>query len=443
MSRNSNKKAISFLKGMIIFLIGIVVGLLLLTAILNIGDKKEATSDHTINNIDQVESDVANRTTEATQQITTEAYSEQPATEAPAATPDDAAAPVDQNADPDVEAILDKMSLHEKVCQLFVVTPEALTGYAQVTEFGDTSKQSFDQYPVGGIAYFSQNLESNEQTKAMLTGIQNYAKEKSGFPILLTVDEEGGTVARCAEKLNVPKIESMYNYKDQGTEKAYENSSTIAKYLKDLGFNMDCAPVADTWSNPSNTVIGKRAYSDNYQQTAELVGSAVKGYEDNGIISCLKHFPGHGNTAEDSHTSTATTDKSIDQLRTEEYLPFQSGINSGCDVVMVGHITVTSISNDPATVSKDIVTGELRGKLGFNGVVITDALNMGAIANKYSSSGELAIKCIEAGDDMLLMINDFKSAEAAVEEAVKNGTISEERINESVRRILKLKLSMK
>ena len=445
MSRDSNKKAISFLKGMIIFLVGIVVGLLLLTVVLNMSDKKEATSEHEING------DVVSSKTESTTElITTEAATvEQPVQpeEIPEATPSQPADETDkpQNnaaADPNVEAIIDKMDIHTKVCQLFVVTPEALTGFSQVTEFGDTSKSSFDSYPVGGLVYFAQNIESAEQTKTMLTNTQSYAKEKTGIPVILCVDEEGGSVARCADKIgSLPKLQPMYTYKDQGTQTAYDNAKTIATYLKDLGFNLDAAPVADTWSNSSNTVIGKRAYSDKFSETAELVSSAVKGFEENGVKCTLKHFPGHGDTATDSHTSTATTSKTLDQLSSEEYLAFQSGISAGAEVIMVGHITVTSVSNEPATVSKDIVTGELRNKLGFNGVVITDALNMGAVSNNYSS-GELAVKCIQAGDDLLLMPTDFKAAVTAVEDAVKNGTISEERIDESLRRILTLKMKM-
>ena len=438
-----DKKAISFLKGMIIFLIGIVVGLLLLTIVLNISDKKDPVAKHEING------DVVNQTTAEPVEVTTEdnfqPITEEPTTEAIATAdnPEKEEKPANNAAaDPNVEATLSKMSLHDKVCQMFVVTPEALTGFSQVTEFGDTSKSSFDSYPVGGLIYFSQNIESEEQLKTMLTNTQSYAKEKTGIPVMLSVDEEGGSVARCADKIgSVPKLEPMFNYKDQGTEKAYDNAKTVAGYLKNLGFNMDFAPIADTWTNPSNTVIGKRAYSDNYNQASELVASAVKGYEDTGIRCTLKHFPGHGDTAQDSHAGTATTSRTLEELSSGEYLPFKSGIDAGAGIVMVGHITVTSVTQEPASISKDIVTGELRNKLGYDGVVVTDALNMGAISNNYSS-GEAAVKCIQAGDDLLLMPADFKASVSAVEEAVKNGTISEERINESVRRILKLKLKM-
>ncbi|MCR5104559.1 MAG: glycoside hydrolase family 3 [Eubacterium sp.] len=348
----------------------------------------------------------------------------------------------DQSAsDPSVESILSKMSLHDKVCQMFIVTPESLTGVDQVTEAGDATKESYKQNPVGGLVYFSQNLESTDQTKKMLSNMQHYANEISGFPIFLAVDEEGGTVARCEEKLGATQLNDMYNYKSEGTGTAYNNAATIAGYLKDYGFNLDFAPVADTWSNPSNTVIGKRAYSDDFNEASILVASAVKGFKDSGVACTLKHFPGHGDTMEDSHTSSATTSKTIDQMQNEEFLAFKSGIAEGADMVMVGHITVTSEDSEPATVSKKIVTDVLRNSLGYNGVVVTDALNMGAVSNTYSSS-ELSVKCVDAGVDIMLMPTDFKSAVSGLESAVESGQISESRIDESVRRILKVKMSM-
>ena len=344
--------------------------------------------------------------------------------------------------DADVEQLLSKMSLHDKVCQLFIVTPEAVTGVGQVTEAGNATKSSLEQYPVGGIIYFSSNLQSVDQTKSMLSNTQNFAKEINGIPIFLAVDEEGGTVARCADKLGVTKFNDMYTYKDQGTETAYSNAATIGGYLKDLGFNLDFAPVADTWSNSANTVIGKRAYSDDFSQTADLVASAVKGFKGTGVACTIKHFPGHGDTSTDTHTSSAYTDKTSDQMMNEEYLAFKSGIAAGTDMVMVGHITASAISSEPASVSKEVVTGELRGKLGYDGVVVTDAMNMGAVADTYASS-QIGVKCINAGVDIILMPSDFKACQMGLEQAVKNGEISEDRINESVRRILKLKLSMK
>ena len=343
--------------------------------------------------------------------------------------------------DPEVEKILSGMSIHEKCCQLFMITPEALTGYTQVTEAGDTTRNYFKEYPVGGLIYFSNNISSSSQVKALLENTTKIAEETSGVPIFLGVDEEGGTVARCGDKLDVTQFKDMYEYKDLGTGTAYSNAKTIATYLKDLGFNTDFAPVADTWSNSENTVIGKRAYSDNFSETAELVSSAVLGFKDVGVVCSLKHFPGHGDTTTDTHEGAAVVEKTSSQLMQEEYLAFKSGIDAGADMVMVGHITAKAISDEPASVSKEVVTGELREKLGYDGIVITDALNMGAVSNSYSSS-ELGVKCVEAGVDIILMPSDFRSCLSGLEDAVNSGKISEERINESVRRILRVKLSM-
>ncbi len=330
------------------------------------------------------------------------------------------------------------MSLHQKICQMFIVTPESLTGYDLVTASGDATRSALEEYPVGGLIYFAANLEDTAQTKEMLSGASGIAKELGQIPLFLAVDEEGGTVARCADKLGTTKFSPMYDYKDQGAPTAYSNAYTIASDIKGLGFNLDFAPVADTWSNPSNTVIGKRAYSDDFIDTGILVASAVKGFKDGGVYCSLKHFPGHGDTAEDSHFGTATSSKTLDELERDEYQAFKAGMMAGADMVMVGHITMTNIDNQPATLSKTMITDELRGRLGFDGVVVTDSLAMGAVADMYGS-GELAVKIVEAGADILLMPKDMKAAVEGLEKAVESGQISEERINESLRRILVLK----
>ncbi len=337
-----------------------------------------------------------------------------------------------------IDSMLSDMSLHEKVCQLFIVTPESLTGMGQVVAAGNTTKNALQNYPVGGLIYFSANLESVSQTKAMLANTTAMQKDLQMIPLFYGIDEEGGKVARAASKLGTTVFEPMYSYKDQGGDVALQNARTIASDIAGLGFNLDFAPVADTWSNPDNTVIGTRAYSDDFTETAALVAAAVEGFHEGGVACSLKHFPGHGDTSQDSHTEEATSNKTIDELIQNEYLAFESGITAGADMVMVGHITMTNIDGIPASISPVMITDELRGRLGYDGVVITDSLAMGAVANNYSSA-ELAVKVLNAGADILLMPADFQAAEAGVEAAVSNGTISEERINESVRRILRLK----
>ncbi|SEF47120.1 beta-N-acetylhexosaminidase [Eubacterium ruminantium] len=342
--------------------------------------------------------------------------------------------------DSKVDDIVNNMSLHDKICQMFIVTPEALTGYESCTAAGETTKECLKEYPVSGVIYFDNNLESREQVIEMTDNMQAFGKEINGLPLFISVDEEGGTVSRCSYKLGTTEFSNMYEYKDEGVGTAYENAKTIAEDIKQFGFNLDFAPVADTWSNSENTVIGRRAYSDDYEETAELVASAVKGFNDGGVICTLKHFPGHGDTAEDSHSGSAYVSKTLEELEEQEFLAFKSGIDAGAEMVMVGHITMTNVDNLPATISSKIITDELRGKLGYKGVVITDALEMGAISNNYSSE-EISVLCIKAGVDIMLMPASLSNAVKGVEAAVESGELSEERINESVRRIVKLKLT--
>ena len=336
------------------------------------------------------------------------------------------------------DRIIAGMSLHEKICQMFIVTPESLTGYDVVTASGETTKNCLAEYPVGGLIYFTQNLEDTDQTRSMLSDANSISLDLGGLPLFLAIDEEGGDVARCADALGTTSFDPMYTYKDEGESTAYSNAYTIAKDISALGFNLDFAPVADTWSNPDNTVIGQRAYSDDFAETAKLVASAVKGFSEGGVYTTLKHVPGHGDTAEDSHYGTATSDKTLDELAQNEYLAFKSGIDAGADMVMMGHITMTAVDQLPASVSKVMITDELRGKLGYDGVVVTDSLAMGAVADMYEPS-ELSVKVVQAGADILLMPADLDQAVWGLENAVESGQLSEERINESLRRILILK----
>ena len=296
-----------------------------------------------------------------------------------------------------VEKTLADMSLRDKVCQMMFVRPESITGIDVVTAAGDTTKSALEQYPVGGIVYFAQNMESKDQVKEMIDNSQSYSK----VGLFISTDEEGGMVNRLMNTVGTTYIDSMYNYKDEGTQKAHDNAYTIASDMAALGFNMDFAPVADVWSNPDNTVIGERAYSDDYSQAAELVGSAVKGFEDGGVMCTLKHFPGHGDTAEDSHYSSAYVRRTKDEIMADEMQPFTAGIDAGAEFVMVGHLIVPDIDELPATLSYKITTEMLRNEMHFEGIAITDSLAMSSIADNYGV-GESAVMSIKAGIDMLL-----------------------------------------
>lgn len=335
-----------------------------------------------------------------------------------------------------VDETLAGMTLHEKVCQMMFVTPEELTGEDGVTVAGDATRQALENYPVGGIVYFAKNLESQDQVKEMIDNSQKY----SSIGLFVATDEEGGVVNRLMDTVGTTYIGSMYYYKDDGDETAYENAYTIANDMSALGFNLDFAPVADVWSNPDNTVIGERAYSDDYAQAAELVGNAVKGFNDGGVMCTLKHFPGHGDTAEDSHYSSAYVHRTKEEIMADEMQPFRSGIEAGAEFVMVGHLIVPDIDEVPATLSYKIATGILRDELKFEGVAITDSFEMESIADNYSVD-DAVVMSVKAGMDMILQPKDMASAVNSIEQAVANGELSEDRIDESVRRILTLKES--
>lgn len=333
------------------------------------------------------------------------------------------------------EELLSGMTLREKLCQLMIVRPEVLTGESPVTAAGETTRLALETYPVGGLIYSVDNLVTQEQTREMISNTQSYSK----LPLFISADEEGGNVGRLMYKLGTTWVNSMYSYKDEGADTAYANAKTIGTDMVSCLFNTDFAPVADVWTNPENTVIGDRAYSDDFEQAAELVASAVRGFTDAGVVCCLKHFPGHGDTSTDTHEGAAVVSKSLDELRAGEFLPFVSGIEAGADMVMIGHITVTSVDPEPATISKAIITDVLRGELGWDGVVISDSLDMGALAGY--DNGEVCVKFLEAGGDILLGIPDIETALTALEAAVTDGRLTESRIDESVQRVLELKIS--
>ncbi len=349
----------------------------------------------------------------------------------PTPTPEPTPDPVQVKA----EELLSGMTLREKLCQLMIVRPETLTGESPVTAAGETTRLALESYPVGGLIYSVDNLVTQEQTREMITNTQSYSE----IPLFISADEEGGNVGRLMYKLGTTWVNDMYSYKDMGEDTAYANAYTIGSDMVSCLFNTDFAPVADVWTNPENTVIGDRAYSDDFAQASELVAAAVRGFTDAGVVCCVKHFPGHGDTSTDTHEGAAVVDKSLDELRAGELLPFESGIDAGVDMVMVGHITVTAVDDEPATISKAVITDLLREELGWDGIVITDSLDMGALAGY--DNGEVCVRFLEAGGDILLGVPDIEAALTALETAVTDGRLTEQRIDESVQRVLELKIA--
>ncbi len=350
------------------------------------------------------------------------------------------------SADRRAAEILSGMTLEQKVAQLFMVTPEALTGYTKVTAAGEATKQSFEQYPVGGVIYMADNLVDRQQTRTMLENMEAYSMELLGIPVFLGVDEEGGTVARIAknEAFDVENIGNMSEIGASGdTKKAREAGSTIGAYLAELGFNLDFAPVADVWSNKENTVVKYRSFGSDAALVRRMVVAEIEGLKEQGILSVVKHFPGHGSTAGDSHKGAAVVEKTLQELRECDLIPFAGAVEAGVPFVMVGHLSVPQVTCDdvPAVLSEEIIQKILREELGFDGIVITDALDMDAVTDYYSPQ-EAAVMAIAAGADMLLMPEDFVAAYEGVLCAVRDGRLAQERIDASVLRILKAKTGM-
>lgn len=354
-----------------------------------------------------------------------------------------------------VEELLQQMTLRQKVGQLFMVRPDALDLSVPQEEIDDDKAdgvqsmteemcRALEAYPVGGICQFGKNIKAPQQILAFNEALQ----AASAIPLLISVDEEGGSVARLANNpaFALPQYESAFSVGTSGdADEALQMGKTIGKYLKEYGFNMDFAPVADVWTNPENTVIGKRAFSRDAGTVAEMARDMAQGLQSEGILPTFKHFPGHGDTAEDSHSGLAHTEKTKAEMLTCELLPFVQGKDESQTApraVMVGHIAAPALGTGetPASLSHSVVTELLREELlaGEDVLVITDSLAMGAVTEQYSP-GEAAIEAFLAGNDMLLMPAGLEEAFDAVLGAVQEGRIPEERLDESVARILRFK----
>ena len=353
----------------------------------------------------------------------------------------------------EVEAMLKKMTLREKVGQMFFVRVESLDPSIEWTTYDDLANLKNQEitmkmrkvnhdYPVGGIILYAWNIEDETQ----LASIIKQVRSLNGSP-LLCIDEEGGRVSRIANNPNfhVKKYESMAAIGATGDPKnAYECGNTIGTYLKRYDFDIDFAPVADVNTNPDNIIIGPRAFSDDPTVAAPMVTNYLQGLKDAGITGCIKHFPGHGDTTNDTHSGYVQSLKTWDEMNQCEMVTFRAGIQWGCQLIMTAHIAVPNVTgtNIPSTLSPVVLQDKLRGELGYQNIIITDGMEMGAITMHYTS-GEAAVGSIKAGVDIVLGPRDFTEAFDAVIAAVNNGTLSEERINQSVRRILTLRYAMK
>ena len=349
------------------------------------------------------------------------------------------------------EQLLAKMSLEEKVGQLFLIRPESLDasltpeqvhstrdyGTPQLTE---EMAALLKQYPAGGIAIFGKNIADPDQLETFLSDFQ----QNSSLPLIFAIDEEGGSVSRIANTptFQVPQFSGAGAIGAAGDpEKAREMGSAIGQYLRQYGFHLDFAPVVDINSNPDNIIIGSRSFGSDAQTVSTMANAMIDGLHSAGIMACIKHFPGHGDTSGDSHDGYVSISKSWEELLQCELIPFINALDK-TDLVMAAHISTPYITGDglPASLSPTMLTNKLRGELGYDGVIITDSLAMGAITQNYSSA-ESSVLAFTAGADLLLMPSDYIAAYEGILSAVQNGEISMARLDESVLRILRLKLA--
>lgn len=359
-----------------------------------------------------------------------------PTVSAPSPTP----APAPEPTPDPVEERLSLMTTEEKVGQLLVA---GIEGYTP----GEDGRIAIEDYKVGGIILFSRNVENAAQLAELTNGLKKL--NENYVNLFMAVDEEGGRVSRMPGE--VTDLPSAYAYIQNGGD-PYLRGVVLAEACKTFGFNLDFAPTLDIWSNPENTVIGDRAFGSNAADVTASGPECAYGMIDGGVVPVVKHFPGHGDTAEDSHKSLPVVNKSLEWLRQEELMPFQLAIQGlslfrerelvGVPAVMVAHILMTEIDPQrPASLSHEVVTGLLREQMGFDGMVVTDDLTMAAISNTYGMD-EAAVLALEAGCDLLLVCHKSENLQAAYDallEAVNSGRVSQARLDESVRRILTVK----
>ena len=343
------------------------------------------------------------------------------------------------------EEVLSRMTLEQKVAQLFFVTPEQLTGYEKVTAAGDVTREALAATPVGGLCYFSANITGADQLTQMLAATDGFARQSgAGVPAFLGVDEEGGRlVARVANSgyFDVEKFPDMAKVGATGDDsQAAHVGSTIGSYLRRIGFTVDFAPDADVLTNPDNTAIGVRSFGSDPALVSRMVAAEVKAMSATGVLSCAKHFPGHGDTAADSHTGEAVSTRTLEDLEACEYEPFRAAIAAGVPMVMVGHIKTPNAAADdlPASLSPFMIGKTLRGELGFGGIIISDSFSMGAVT-QYFGAADAAVRFLQAGGDMVLMPESLRDAYQGILDAVGSGALDSARIDESCLRVLKAK----
>lgn len=349
-------------------------------------------------------------------------------------------ATIEEQIDEIVNTCISSMPLTDKVAGLFIVAPEAITGVSTVIQAGEGTQDALRQYAVGGLIYSTQNIQDKDQLTQMLANTLPMSK----YPIFLAIEEEGGDYSKIAESgIEIAQVDNLSVIGESNDASlAYESGLKMGSYLSELGFNLNLALAADVVSDAETSIVGDHSFGADASIDADMVSNTVQGMEGVGVSACLKHFPGIGSVEKAANTQggVPTIDKTLEEMRGSDFIPFQKGIEAGVDMIMVSNATALELdeSGVPSSMSYIVISDILRGELGYNGIVITDELNQEEIVEHFSSD-EAAIEAIKAGADMLLMPEDFETAYEGLLAAVENGTISEERIDESLRRIYRIK----
>ncbi len=331
-----------------------------------------------------------------------------------------------------ISEVISKMSLEDKIGQMILAGVSGTTMDAN-------AKQLINQLHVGGIILYKNNFEAPTQTIKLVNQLK--ANNSSNLPLILGVDQEGGRVTRLpGELVNFPPNKQIGQVNNP--DFSYKVGTLLGHELKEFGLNLDFAPVLDINSNPNNPVIGDRSFGNNPEIVSKLGIQTMKGIQSQNVITTIKHFPGHGDTSVDSHLDIPIVNKSLNQLKELELIPFERAINQGADVVMVAHILLPQLDKtNPGTMSKAVMTNLLRKQLGFTGVIMTDDMTMGAITGHFDI-GKASVESVKAGSDIILVGHDYNNVVkiiSSLKDAVKNGEISEQKLNESIERIIQLK----
>jgi beta-N-acetylhexosaminidase len=325
---------------------------------------------------------------------------------------------------------LNNMTIDEKIGQLIMID------YRGVKEMDTNFEDILSKYNPGGFVLFRSNVTDFNQTSKFITDIKNISVN----PIFIATDQEGGRVQRLGENVGFDEMHPMLD--TLTPNEAYKIGHQIGKELHSIGVNMDMAPVLDIFSNPNNQVIGNRSFGNTASKVNSMAFKFADGLKDENVISVGKHFPGHGDTLMDSHIDLPVNNKDLEELKSTSLLPFIEAVKKRMPCLMVAHIAVPKVTNDliPSSLSPIMIKNGLRKDLGYDGIIMPDSLKMNALC-KHFTNPEIYLRCLLAGNDILLMPQDIKEAYSILYQGIDNGVIPIERVDESVKRILNLKFN--